>query len=317
MSFDLPNADDLIAAALAEDLGVAAARILTPSAALPGLLDADVTSAASIPADDSFRGRIVARETAVTCGLPVAARVFELLGAAAGAEPVDCFPLVAEGAEVAAGDAVMEVEGPTRTILAAERSALDFVMVLSGIATEARAWQREAGDRLVVTDTRKTVPGLRALSKYAVRVGGALNHRAGLYDMVLIKDNHVAQAGSISAAIESARRCQPDLQVECEADSIEQAAEAARAGADYVLLDNMDDATLARAVAAVREAAAGRRCLTEASGGIRRERLAALSATGVDRVSTSALTFARPVDFALDSAPSRRTREHGTLGRLS
>lgn len=298
MNVQLPPIDDLVAAALAEDLGVASERFLQ-SRSSAALLDADVTSSSTIPADDRFAGRIVAREAAVVCGLPVAARVFEMLADASGTGGVECFPLVAEGAEVSAGQPVMEVEGRTRLVLAAERTALDFVMVLSGMATEARAWQREAGEHLQVTDTRKTLPGLRALSKYAVTVGGAANHRTGLYDMVLIKDNHIAQAGSVAAAIGAARQAHPGLQVECEADSVQQAVEAARAGADYVLLDNMDDATLAEAVSAVRGAAPG--CITEASGGIRRDRVPALIATGVERVSTSALTFARPLDFALDS----------------
>lgn len=299
--FVLPPSDDLIAAALAEDLGVTAARILDPMLAGPELVDRDVTSSAVVPADEPFTGRIVMREPGVVCGLPVAARVFELLASACAAAPVECFPLVAEGAEVAAGTGVAEIDGPARVVLAAERTALDMLMVLSGIATEARRWQDAAGDALVVTDTRKTVPGLRAVSKYAVSVGGATNHRAGLYDMVLVKDNHIAHAGGVAEAIAAARAAHPDLALECEADSIAQAVAAAAAGADYVLLDNMDDATLERAVAAVREAAAGRPCLTEASGGIRFKRLPALIATGVDRVSTSALTLARPLDVGLDS----------------
>ena len=299
--FELPPSDDLVAAALAEDLGVTAERILDPTAAGPELLARDVTSSSVVPADEPFTGRIVMREPGVVCGLGLAARVFELLASAAVAAPVECCPLVAEGADVTAGTAVAEIDGPARVVLAAERTALDILMILSGIATEARRWQRAAGDALQVTDTRKTVPGLRQLSKYAVRVGGATNHRAGLYDMVLVKDNHIAHAGGVAGAIAAARAAHPDLALECEADSIEQAVAAAAAGADYVLLDNMDDDTLARAVAAVREAAGGRSCLTEASGGIRFERLAALVATGVDRVSTSALTLARPLDVGLDS----------------
>ena len=296
-----PPSDDVIAAALAEDLGVAPERMTEPSLASPGLLDADVTSAATVPADAVFAGRIVARDSGVVCGLPLVARLYELLARAAAGDAVECFPLVAEGAPVAPGVAVMEIEGPARVVLAGERSALDLVMVLSGIASEARRWQAEAGERLVVTDTRKTLPGLRALSKYAVRVGGARNHRAGLYDMVLVKDNHIVHAGGIAAAVLAAREANPDLPLECEADSVEQAVEAARAGADYVLLDNMDDATLARSVAAVREAAAGRPVLTEASGRVTFGRLKALAATGVDRVSASALTLAPPLDFGLDS----------------
>lgn len=304
--FGLPDADAVIAAALAEDLGVEPARLLRPprdAGEGAELLERDVTSASVVPDDARFAGRIVAREAAVVCGLPVVERLYELLTQAAGVAGVECFPLVAEGASVTAGTAVMELDGPARAVLVGERTALDFVMVLSGIATEARRWQTAAGASLAVTDTRKTVPGLRALSKYAVRVGGAFNHRMGLFDMVLVKDNHVAEAGGVAAAVSAARAAHPDLLVECEADSVEQAVEAARAGADMVLLDNMDDATLARAVAAVREAAAaaGRRCLTEASGGIRYERLPALAAAGVDRVSVSGLTFARPIDFGLDA----------------
>ncbi len=301
MVFSLPPSDDLIAAALAEDLGVAPERLSEPSLAGPSLLDADVTSASILPADAAFSGRIVAREAGVVCGLPLVARLFDVLAKAAASAPVECFPLVAEGADVTAGTAVLDVEGPARVILTGERTALDFVMVLSGIATEARRWQREAGEALSVTDTRKTVPGLRALSKYAVSVGGAHNHRAGLYDMVLIKDNHIAQAGGVTGAIRLARAAHPELLLECEADSLEQAVEAATAGADFVLLDNMDDRELTDAVAAIRAITDRDACLIEASGGIRLERLRALVATGVDRVSTSALTLARPLDFALDS----------------
>jgi nicotinate-nucleotide pyrophosphorylase (carboxylating) len=301
MTFTVPPSDDVIAAALAEDLGVTPGRILDRSQAAAGLLDADVTSAATIGADTVFSGRIVARDAGVVCGLPLVARLYELLAAAADSEPVGCFPLVAEGADVAPGDGVLEISGPARVVLAGERSALDLLMVLSGVASEARRWQAEAGDALAVTDTRKTLPGLRALSKYAVVVGGAHNHRAGLWDMVLIKDNHIAHAGDVAAAVGAARQAYPGLLVECEADTIEQAAEAARAGADYVLLDNMDDATLARAVIAARQAAGGRPCLTEASGRVTFDRLRALASTGVDRVSASALTLARPLDFGLDS----------------
>ena len=197
-----------------------------------------------------------------------------------------------------AGTPVIEVEGSARVVLAGERTALDFLMMLSGIATEARRWQAAAGERSRVLDTRKTLPGLRALSKYAVAVGGAHNHRAGLWDMVLVKDNHLAHAGSVTAAVEAARASAPGLRVEIEADTLEQALEAARAGADIVLLDNMDDAALTAAVRALR--AAGATCEIEASGGIHFERLGALAATGVDSVSSSAIALAPPADFGLD-----------------
>lgn len=299
MTFTPPPSDNLLLAALAEDLGVPPETIAAPRPGARPLLDADVTSAATVP-DGTFYGEVVARESGVVCGLPLVARVFELL-AEASLTHVECFPAVAEGADVVPGTRVMEIEGSVRTVLAGERTALNLLMVLSGIASEARRWQHAVGRGLVVTDTRKTLPGLRALSKYAVRVGGAQNHRIGLYDMVLIKDNHIAHAGSVAEAVAAARRLNPELLVECEAETVAQAAEAASAGADYVLLDNMDDATLTVAVEAVHEAAGKRACLTEASGRITFERLPALAAAGVDRVSTSALTFARPLDFGLDA----------------
>lgn len=302
-----PDAHDIIALALAEDLGVSADVFAWGGAgpAKPDLLDRDATSGTIIPPSAHFEGRIVARADAVVCGLPVADAVWVLLARACGAdeeEAVDVFPLVAEGAHVVAGMAVAEVSGPARLVLAGERTALDFVMVLSGIATEAARWQAAAGPALAVCDTRKTWPGLRALSKYAVRVGGATNHRAGLWDMVLVKDNHLRAAGSIEAAVAAARAAHPELAVEVEADSPQIAVTAAEAGADIVLLDNMDDAALADAVAAIEAVCSqtDRECLTEASGGITYERLALVRLTGVDRVSSSAITLAPPIDFGLD-----------------
>jgi nicotinate-nucleotide pyrophosphorylase (carboxylating) len=296
-AFRLPDVDAAVAAALAEDLGVAPEGVLGSAA---GLLDRDVTGSL-LPAHARFDGTVRTREAGVVCGLPVAQRVWQLLAAASGFEAPECFPLVAEGAAVAAGQAVLEVSGDARVVLAGERTALDFVMVLSGIATRAARWQAAAGPSLAVVDTRKTLPGLRALSKYAVTVGGASNHRMGLFDMVLIKDNHVAAAGGVAEAVRRARVLHPTLTVEVEADDVAQAAQAAASGADMVLLDNMDDATLTEAVAAVRAATpSGRTCLTEASGGVTFERLASLAATGVDRVSASALTLAPPLDVGLD-----------------
>ncbi|KAF0208792.1 MAG: nicotinate-nucleotide pyrophosphorylase [Actinobacteria bacterium] len=292
----LPPIDDVVAAALAEDFGIPVGRLAGEDFAL---LARDVTSAAVVPDDARFTGVIAARGDAVVCGLPVVARVFELLAAAVGSpDDVEVLPLVAEGTRVVAGVPVMEVAGSARIVLAAERTALDFLMVLSGIASEANRWQTEAGERLRVFDTRKTLPGLRALSKYAVAVGGAHNHRAGLWDMVLVKDNHLAYAGGVSAALASARASAPGLRVEIEADTLEQALEAACAGADIVMLDNFDDAALAAAVEAIR--ATGAPCEIEASGGIRFERLRSLGATGVDIVSSSAIALAQPADFGLD-----------------
>jgi nicotinate-nucleotide pyrophosphorylase (carboxylating) len=295
----LPDSGAVIAAALAEDLGVDPS-MLAPGAGGAGLLDRDVTSSL-LPQGAVFAGVVVARRAGTVCGLPVAERVWATLAAAAGSAPAEVFPLVAEGSRVEAGTAVLEIEGPARVVLAGERTALDFLMVLSGIATAAAGWSDAAGPSLAVCDTRKTLPGLRALSKYAVRTGGGTNHRAGLHDMVLVKDNHIRALGGVGPAVSEARRRRPGLLVEVEADSVEQAADAARSGADMVLLDNMDDATLAAAVVAVREATRpGRTCLTEASGGVTVERLPALVAAGLDRVSSSALTLARPLDFGLD-----------------
>lgn len=302
--FELPAIDDIIISALAEDLGVSAER-LAPGANGHDLLGRDVTGASTLPEDAVFAGAITARESCVVAGLPVAAFVFELLADAVGlGDAVDVFPLVAEGTRVEPGTAVAEIEGSARLVLAAERTALDFMMILAGIATETALWVERAGDRMQVCDTRKTVPGLRALSKYAVRVGGGANHRMGVYDMVLVKDNHIVAAGGIEAAVRRARMRFPDLRVEVEADTIEQAAEAVRVGADIILLDNMDDDTLTEAVAVCRKLAEdrGRPVLTEASGGITRDRVPLLRMTGVDRVSTSAITLARPVDFGLDES---------------
>ena len=301
--FDLPDVRHTAALALAEDLGVDAERLLDSAHADPAILQRDVTTASVVGEDTRFVGRIVAREACVVCGLPVAAEVFELLSRAAGLfEPVDVYPLVAEGTRVAPGTAVAEVDGLARVVLGAERTALNFMMVLSGIATEASLWAAEAGPGVHVCDTRKTVPGMRALSKYAVRVGGATNHRSGLWDMVLVKDNHLHSVGSVSHATHRARAANPGLKIEVEADTVEQAVEATEAGADLVLLDNMDDRTLVEAVAACRaaEARRGKIVLLEVAGNIRRERLAFLGTVGIDRISTSALTMAGPVDFALD-----------------
>lgn len=301
--FDLPDVTAVVAAGLAEDLGVPPALFIPGSAPDPTVLKRDVTSASSFPPDATFSGLIVAREDSVVCGLPVANAVWDALCAAAG-DPgaVEVFPLVAEGTRVVAGTPVAEVDGRALHVLAGERTALDFVGLLSGIASEAARWQTEAGPHLDVCDTRKTVPGLRELSKYAVRVGGATNHRAGLYDMVLIKDNHVAAAGGITPAVARARELTPGLLIEVEADTVSQAVEAVHAGADIVMLDNFADADLPDAVAAVRVAASDsqRLVVIEVSGGVRFERLAAIAASGADRVSASALTLVGPKDFALD-----------------
>jgi len=306
-----PEVEALVLAALAEDFGLIGPGSDDGAQLGRKLLARDVTTSATIPADVRFRGIVTAREDMVVAGLPYAERSWTALADLAEAGPVAFIALVAEGSRVTARTVLASVEGPASIVLGGERTALDFLMVLSGIATESARWQDAAdaacraigrSERLVVTDTRKTVPAMRALSKYAVAVGGATNHRAGLWDMVLIKDNHLALAGSVTAAVRAARSSHPSLRIQVEADSVEEAVEAARAGADFVLLDNMDDTKLAAAVVAVRRVAegTGSRCATEASGGVALERLPALAAAGIDRVSTSKLTLTLPVDVALD-----------------
>ena len=302
--FAVPDSTALIALALAEDLGVSPERFMPGARPSARLLELDVTSASVLGAGARFEGVIVAREAAVVAGLPVVAAVFEMVGTAVALEtPIEVFPLVAEGSSVAPGTPVAEVSGTARPVLTGERTALDFLMILSGIATETRRWVQAAGPGLAVCDTRKTTPGLRALSKYAVAVGGGTNHRQGLFDMVLVKDNHIRAAGGIGAAIGHARRAHPELLIEVEADTLLQALEAVHGGTDLVLLDNFTDDGLASAVSALRAAARdrGREVGIEASGGISFDRLPAITASGVDRVSTSALTLGvRAVDFGFD-----------------
>lgn len=296
------DVDGAVTRALAEDLGVEPHALV---GAGPALLARDVTTSVLFSGDERFSGVAVARRGCVVCGVEPARRAFEVLAEAAGeAGTVRVERLRADGDEVTPGTPVLSVEGPARVVLAAERTALDFLMVLSGIATEARRWQRAAGATLKVYDTRKTYPGLRALSKHAVAVGGAHNHRAGLWDMVLIKDNHVARAGSVAEAVRRARAAHCGLLLEVEVERIEDAVAAVEAGADVVMLDNMDDEAVAAAVAAVREASAraGRSVEVEVSGGVTIERLPTLAAAGVDRVSTSRITLALPVDYGLDEA---------------
>jgi nicotinate-nucleotide pyrophosphorylase (carboxylating) len=272
----------VIDAALIEDLG-------RPDAA------ADITSMAVIPQGVRFEGVMRAREPLVVAGLPVAARVFRRL-----AEDAGFLPCVEEGATVAAGDVIARLSGPARALLAAERVALNFLQHLSGIATETRRYVEAIADTgCVLLDTRKTTPGLRRLEKYATRMGGARNHRMGLHDAILIKDNHLAVCGSVAEAVARARAA-GHAQIEVECDTLDQVREAVEAGATRVLLDNMDLATLRRAVAIV-----GGRAETEASGGVRLETVRAIAETGVDYVSVGRITQSAPaVDIGLDWQPA-------------
>ena len=270
-----PHLDRLIDLALEEDLG-------------PG----DVTTQALIPPELQGEAQIRAKETLVVAGLPVAARVFQKLDAElVWAAELD------DGQEAAPGQVLARLTGPVAAILTGERVALNFLQHLSGIATFTRRMVAQvAGSGAALMDTRKTTPGWRVLEKYAVRLGGARNHRLGLYDGVLIKNNHLAAVGSISAAVRQAReRAHHLLEIEVEVTDLEGLAEALDAGADLILLDNMDDATLRRAV----ELARGRAKL-EASGSMTRERLPQAAATGVNFISMGKLTHSAPaVDIHL------------------
>ncbi len=269
--------DALLRRALTEDLGRAG----------------DVTSNSIIPAGHRSVGHVVARAPGRIAGLRQGARAFTLFD-----PEVEVRLLVSDGDEVVGGERLAEITGPTRSLLAAERTCLNLLGHLSGIATAtADMMRRIDGTRARIVDTRKTLPGLRALEKYAVRCGGGANHRFGLDDAVLIKDNHVAAVGSVAGAIKAARAAVGHMvKVECEVDSLAQLDEALAAGVDAVLLDNMTPDELRAAVDRV----AGR-CVTEASGGVTAETVRAIAESGVDLISMGWLTHSAPqLDIAFD-----------------
>lgn len=279
-NFDL---DHFVRATLDEDLGVG----------LPGG-GRDVTAEGIIPADARFAGTVDSRDSIVAAGLPIAAAFFLAL------DPVmDIEILAEEGAEVAAGANLMRLSGNARAMLTAERSALNLVQHLSGVASLTRRYVRAMGETAcVLLDTRKTLPGLRLLEKYATRMGGARNHRMGLWDAAMIKDNHVAVAGGVAEAVRRARATGIE-EIICEVDRLEQIEPALSAGATRLLLDNMEPDTLRKAVALV----AGR-VPTEASGGVTLETIGEIAATGVDFVSVGRLTQSAPAaDIGLDFTP--------------
>ncbi len=270
--------DEAVHRALEEDLGRAG----------------DITSIATIPEQTHAHAVMIARQAGVIAGLPLAVATFHRLS-----PDIRIEPHVRDGGAVAAGVHVLTISGPARAVLAGERTALNFVGRLSGIATLTADYVRHtAGTRLRICCTRKTTPGLRALEKYAVRCGGGFNHRFGLDDAILIKDNHVAVAGGVRPVLERARANTGHLvRIEIEVDTLAQLREVLDTGmADVVLLDNMDVATLAEAV----KLSAGRVVL-EASGGVTQSSIAQIAATGVDYVSSGALTHSAPnFDVALD-----------------
>jgi nicotinate-nucleotide pyrophosphorylase (carboxylating) len=252
----------------------------------------DVTSVATIPADATGEGVFAARQPGVVAGLGVAALVF--LRVDARVEVADRVP---DATPVAVGDVVMRVSGPTRSLLTAERTALNFASHLSGVATATSRWVTAlTGTRARVLDTRKTLPRHRALQKYAVRCGGGTNHRFSLSDMAMVKDNHVVAAGGVVPAYEAVRAAYPEIPVEVEVTDLDQLVELLEAGCDRILLDNMDTETMAEAV----RIADGRASL-EASGGLTLDRAREVAETGVDFISVGALTHSVKVfDLGLD-----------------
>jgi nicotinate-nucleotide pyrophosphorylase (carboxylating) len=272
--------EPIIRRALREDLGRAG----------------DVTSDAIIPADTIAKVVIVARDDGRIAGVEVAAHVFRVLDSS-----LEIKTLVADAEDVGGGSELIRLRGPARSIFAGERTALNLLGHLCGIASLTQDYVREVdGTGAKVVCTRKTTPGLRVLEKYAVRCGGGVNHRFGLDDAVLVKDNHLAVVGGVRTAIERARVAAGHMvRIELEVDTLEQLEEGLAAGIDAVLLDNMDTATLRAAVELV-----DGRCVTEASGGIRLENAASIAATGVDLISVGAITHSAPsFDVSLEVEP--------------
>jgi nicotinate-nucleotide pyrophosphorylase (carboxylating) len=278
---DFVEVEAIVDRALAEDLG-------------PGR--DDVTSVATVPAEQTARADLVARADGVVAGLAVARLVFERVSG--GDVVVERF--AKDGEWTRHGEVLLSVHGRTRHLLIAERTALNLLTRMSGVATVTRAWvDALSGSDAKVRDTRKTTPGLRVLEKYAVRCGGGVNHRMALWDEALIKDNHVVAAGGVVAAFEAVRRAYPGVPVEVEVDSLDQLDDVLKAGAELVLLDNFTLDQMREAVARN----AGRARL-EASGGLTLAEAAAVAATGVDFLSVGAITHSAPVlDVALDLRP--------------
>jgi nicotinate-nucleotide pyrophosphorylase (carboxylating) len=276
-----PRTDHLIDLAIDEDAGLG-----------------DVTSRAIFSAKHRSRAFIEAGHELVVCGLEVAARVFTRV------DPALVVSLTArDGERVKRGARVLKVAGPTTSLLTAERTALNFIQRLSGVATLSRKFSEAvAGTEVRVVDTRKTTPGYRALEKYAVRCGGCFNHRSSLGEHVLIKDNHIAAAGSLTKAVKLARAAAPHLaKIEVEAKTLPEVREAVRAGAEVILLDNMTPALIRQAVSLIAGAA-----IVEVSGGVRLDTIREFALPGVDVISVGALTHSAPAaDLSLTILPSR------------
>ena len=278
-----------VAVALDEDLGPAPGR--------------DVTTQSTIPTDALGAADLVARQDGVVAGLVVVPEVVGQVAARLGLPVPSVDQRVQDGSRVVRGDVLAVLRGPVQVLLVAERTLLNLASRASGVATHTRRWADALdGTGAQVLDTRKTTPGLRALEKYAVRCGGGTNKRMGLYDVAMVKDNHVVAAGSVSGAVEAVRSRFPDVTIQVEADTLDQALEAVAAGARFLLLDNMPTPLLAQVVAAVRAVDPG--VELEATGNLTLDRAREVASTGVDYLSVGGLTHSSPIlDLALDLEP--------------
>ena len=261
----------------------------------------DVTTQATIPVEQRRTVHVVARADGVLAGLPLVPVVLADVARRLQVDVPVLEPLVRDGTAVVRGDVLARITGSTQVLLMAERTLLNLVCRASGVATHTRRWvEALEGTGAMVLDTRKTTPGLRALEKYAVRAGGGTNKRMGLYDVAMVKDNHKLAAGSLTAAVAAVRSTFPDVPVQVEVTTVEEAVEAVGAGARFLLCDNFDASTLADAVKAAR-AATDERLEIEATGGLTLEVAAEYARTGVDYLSVGGLTHSSPVlDLALD-----------------
>ncbi len=284
-----------------EPLPIAAYRELVGRALAEDVGPGDLTTEAVVPQSAVARGTLVARQTCVVAGLEVAREAFAQVDAA-----IAWVGLKEDGDLCASEDVLAEVTGPAASLLTAERTALNFLQLLSGIATLTRRFVDAAGGRLEILDTRKTPPGLRAVAKYAVRCGGGVNHRVALYDGILIKDNHIRIAGSIALAVRRVRARGASLPIEVETQSLRDVHDAIASGADVIMLDNLSDDEMRQAVRII-----DGRARVEISGGVTLERIPALAAIGADCVSVGALTHSAPAaDISLemdaDARPAAR-----------
>ena len=288
---DLDALSLIVSEALDEDLG--GRGVLVPGTGA-GL---DITSYATVPAGDTAHGRFLVRQPGIVAGLPVAAYTIASVCSAAGDFELSLH--ATEGDRVKRGDVLITVNGNARALLAAERVALNLITMMSGVATATRAWvDALAGTNTQLRDSRKTIPGLRMLQKYAVRIGGGINHRMSLADAALIKDNHVIAAGGVVPAYRAVREAFPDVPIEVEVTSAEQARQVVSAGATEILLDNMTAPQMAAIVAEL-----GSRATFEASGGLTIQNAAEVAQTGVNYLAVGAITHsASALDIALDFA---------------